>query len=85
MAARRSWNRLPPRDLAFLDTNGLIRLEWYEALQGIVQALGGTGTDRVVRSPATGGTANPGPTTVVNATGTVAITVDGVEYQVVYE
>ncbi|MEC7290261.1 MAG: hypothetical protein VXW22_09260 [Pseudomonadota bacterium] len=53
-------------------------LEWYQAFNQMLLALGGRGSDRVVRSPEANGTAIPQP--VAAATQTIPLTVDGVEY-----
>lgn len=79
-----SGRRLPQREVPFLDSDGLISIDWYMYLRQLDKELGGLGFSTVLASPSRGGTLL-GASAVAGAAGTLAITVDGIDYNLVYE
>ena len=76
--------RLPPRETPLISKDGLVSLDWYAWFRSIEDELGGTGFSRVLNSPARGGVLN-GASVVAGAAGTVTVTIDGNDYNLVHE
>ena len=76
--------RLPPRETPFFEQDGRINLDWYAWLRAVEDELGGTGFSTVLRSPARGGVL-AGASAIAGALGTVTITIDGNDYNLVHE
>jgi len=79
-----SGRRLPQREVPFLDSEGRVSLDWYNYLRLLDQELGGLGFSQILNSPARGGVLN-GASAIAGAAGTVTITIDGADYNLVHE
>lgn len=79
-----SGRRLPQPTVPFLNKDGTVHLDWYTFLRSLDRELGGSGFNRLLNSPARGGVLL-GASAIAGAAGTVTITIDGNDYNLVHE
>ena len=81
---QRSRRTIPDRSVPLVGKDGRMTEDWYKYFYWHEEEHGGRRYDRLLRSPA-GAAAVVNPSGVAGAAGTVTITIDGVDREVVIE